>query len=83
MARRYQAKALYDEAFCRMWEFYLAGSEASFREGSMVVWQIQLAHHVDAAPVTRDYLPAAEAELAEAERQRGLPGPAWPEDWPQ
>lgn len=83
MARRDQAKALYDEAFCRMWEFYLAGSEASFREGGMVVWQIQLAHHVDAAPVTRDYLPAAEAELAEAERQRGLPGPAWPEDWPQ
>lgn len=83
MARRDQAKALYDEAFCRMWEFYLAGSEASFREGGMVVWQIQLANHVDAVPVTRDYLPAAEAELAEAEHLRGLPGPAWPEDWPQ
>jgi cyclopropane-fatty-acyl-phospholipid synthase len=26
-----QVKELYDERFCRMWEFYLAGSEASFR----------------------------------------------------
>ncbi|MBA4491820.1 cyclopropane-fatty-acyl-phospholipid synthase family protein [Paracoccus sp. S1E-3] len=82
MARRDQAKALYDEAFCRMWEFYLAGCEAAFREGGMVVWQIQLAHRVDAVPVTRDHLSSAEAQLAEAEARRGLPGPAWPEDWP-
>ncbi|NHF73236.1 SAM-dependent methyltransferase [Paracoccus xiamenensis] len=82
MARRSAAKALYDETFCRMWEFYLAGCEASFREGGMVVWQIQLAHRVDAVPITRDYLAQAEAQLAEAERQRGIPGPAWPEDWP-
>ena len=27
MARRDEAAELYDERFCRMWEFYLAGSE--------------------------------------------------------
>ena len=31
MARRDEAAKLYDERFCRMWEFYLAGSETSFR----------------------------------------------------
>ncbi|SDD95754.1 cyclopropane-fatty-acyl-phospholipid synthase [Paracoccus isoporae] len=82
MARRDEAKALYDEAFCRMWEFYLAGSEAAFREGGMVVFQIQLAHRVDSVPVTRDYIPAAEERLARCEAQRGIPAPAWPEDWP-
>ncbi|WBU59739.1 SAM-dependent methyltransferase [Paracoccus albus] len=82
MARREAAKEIYDEAFCRMWEFYLAGSEASFREGGMVVYQLQLAHRVDSVPVTRDYLEAAEGRLEELESQRGIPGPAWPEDPP-
>ncbi|AJE47730.1 SAM-dependent methyltransferase [Celeribacter indicus] len=81
MERREEAKALYDEAFCRMWEFYLAGSEASFREGMMVVFQLQIAHRNDAVPVTRDYIAEAEAQLARAETERGIPGPAWPEDW--
>ena len=31
MANRDKAKALYDERFCRMWEFYLAASESAFR----------------------------------------------------
>lgn len=82
MARRDEARALYDEAFCRMWEFYLAGSEASFREGSMVVFQIQVAHRGDAVPITRDYIAAAEAQLKSLECRHGIPGPAWPEDWP-
>lgn len=48
--------ALYDERFCRMWEFYLAGCEASFRFGHSVVMQFQLTRQIDAAPITRDYL---------------------------
>ncbi len=83
MARREEARAIYDEAFCRMWEFYLAGSEATFREGGMVVFQLQLAHRVEDVPITRDYLAAAEARLEGLERERGIPGPAWPEDWAQ
>ena len=31
MANRAKAKALYDERFCRMWEFYLVGAELTFR----------------------------------------------------
>jgi cyclopropane-fatty-acyl-phospholipid synthase len=43
------------ERFCRMWEFYLAGSEVSFRYQNMAVFQIQLAKRIDAVPLTRDY----------------------------
>jgi cyclopropane-fatty-acyl-phospholipid synthase len=53
---RMQVAALFDERFCRMWEFYLAGSEASFRAGDLVVFQIQVAKDQTAAPITRDYI---------------------------
>ena len=55
-AKRHQVAALYDERFCRMWEFYLAACEASFRHNGLVVFQIQLAKRNDAAPLTRDYI---------------------------
>jgi cyclopropane-fatty-acyl-phospholipid synthase len=51
-----KVKALYDERFCRMWEFYLAGSEMAFRHQAMVVFQIQIAKRVDTVPLTRDYI---------------------------
>jgi cyclopropane-fatty-acyl-phospholipid synthase len=63
MARRAEAAAMYDERFCRMWEFYLAGSEACFRLGQQVVFQIQLAHDVAALPITRDYMHEGERRL--------------------
>ena len=63
MANRQQAAELYDERFCRMWEFYLAGSETSFRVDGHMVFQIQIARRQDAVPLTRDYLPEREAEL--------------------
>ncbi|MGE0736493.1 MAG: class I SAM-dependent methyltransferase [Alphaproteobacteria bacterium] len=47
---------LYDERFCRMWEFYLQASEMSFRRLGQMVFQIQLARHQDAVPLTRDYI---------------------------
>lgn len=53
---RDEIAALYDERFCRMWEFYLCGCEASFRFGHSVVMQFQLARQIDTAPITRDYL---------------------------
>jgi cyclopropane-fatty-acyl-phospholipid synthase len=55
-AHRSEARALYDERFCRMWEFYLAACEMMFRNGDLMVFQIQLAHDRDAVPLTRDYL---------------------------
>ncbi len=82
MARRDEARALYDEAFCRMWEFYLAGSEASFREGGLSIFQLQLAHRVEDVPITRDYMLEEEARLGQREVVNGIPAPAWPEDRP-
>ena len=53
---RERIKALYDERFCRMWEIYLVGSELSFRNQGMLVFQMQLAKAVDTVPLTRDYM---------------------------
>ena len=47
---------LYDESFCRMWEFYLAGAEAGFRRDLLVVFQIQMTKQIDTLPLTRDYM---------------------------
>lgn len=55
-ARRATAAQLYDERFCRLWEYYLSMSETAFRCEGVVVFQIQLARRVDALPITRDYM---------------------------
>lgn len=59
-----QARKIKDERFCRMWEFYLAGSETAFRFQNMMVFQMQLAKKIDALPVTRDYMLEDERRLA-------------------
>jgi cyclopropane-fatty-acyl-phospholipid synthase len=56
LARRAEAVAMYDERFARMWEFYLAASEASFRHNDLVVFQLQLARKLDTLPMTRGYM---------------------------
>jgi cyclopropane-fatty-acyl-phospholipid synthase len=56
LANRDRAKALYDERFCRMWEFYLASAEATMRVGGQMVFQIQLTRKIDAVPITRSYI---------------------------
>ncbi len=67
-----EAKALYDERFCRMWEFYLAASESAFRWQGMMVFQIQLAHKQDAVPLTRDYISEEEARLKKIDADPNL-----------
>ena len=47
-----------------MWEFYLSGSEASFRWQDLVNFQIQLTRRNDVLPMTRDYIGKAEKALA-------------------
>ena len=64
LANRDRAKALYDERFCRMWEFYLSGSEAAFRWQDLMVFQIQVAKKNDVVPLTRDYIAKVERSLA-------------------
>jgi cyclopropane-fatty-acyl-phospholipid synthase len=68
-ARRAEAAALFDERFCRMWDYYLAMSEAAFRYEKVVVFQLQIARRQDAAPLTRDYIVLAEAELRRREAE--------------
>jgi len=75
-AQRDKALALYDERFCRMWECYLAMSEAAFRFLDVVVYQFQLTHRNDVVPITRDYIPEREAKLLAREKVLGEPTPA-------
>lgn len=63
MARRAEAAALYDERFCRMWEFYLSMSETAFRYQDIAIFQVQLARRQEAVPLTRDYVAEREAQL--------------------
>ncbi len=53
---RADIRVLYDERFCRMWEFYLITSELCFRHNGQMVFQIQLAKRSDSVPITRDYI---------------------------
>ena len=62
MANRTEVAELYDERFCRMWEFYLVGFEVSFRNMGLMVFQMQLAKQQDAVPLTRDYITDWERE---------------------
>ncbi len=62
-AHRDEAKALYDERFCRMWDFYLSAAEIAFRFEGEHVCQLQLARRHDAVPVTRGYIAEAEERL--------------------
>jgi cyclopropane-fatty-acyl-phospholipid synthase len=58
-AQRAVIAGLYDERFCRMFEFYLSLSEMSFRRLTHVNFQIQLTRRIDATPLTRDAMLAA------------------------
>lgn len=55
-ARWDDAARLYDERFCRMWEYDLALCEVGFRYRSSVVFQPQVTRRVAATPITRDYM---------------------------
>ena len=59
---RAEIAAMYDERFCRMWEFYLVSAEMMFRTGSQLVFHMQLARKRDAAPIVRDYITDVQRE---------------------
>ncbi len=68
MARREEAVRLYDERFARMWEFYLACSEMSFRKQNLMNFQVLLTKRQGVVPMTRDYLTHEETKLRGLER---------------
>ena len=55
-ANRPKVAQMYDERFCRMWEFYLISAEMMFRTGSQLVFHMQLSRKRDAVPIVRDYI---------------------------
>jgi cyclopropane-fatty-acyl-phospholipid synthase len=59
-ANRDKAAALYDERFCRMWEFWLSAAELDFQHGNSMVFQLLLSKKRDAVPITRDFIVDAE-----------------------
>ena len=59
-ASRAEVAKIYDERFCRMWEYYLAGAEMGFRHGQHMIFQMQLTKALNATPITRDYMSAAQ-----------------------
>jgi cyclopropane-fatty-acyl-phospholipid synthase len=71
-ASRQAARSLYDERFCRMWDFYLAASECAFRFGGMNNFQIQFTQSQHALPLTRDYIAQAEEQLRQREQESRL-----------
>jgi cyclopropane-fatty-acyl-phospholipid synthase len=73
LAHREDVERIYEPRFVRMWEFYLAASEMSFREQNMMVLQIQLAKRQGVVPITRDYISREERRLAAAEGKRRPP----------
>jgi cyclopropane-fatty-acyl-phospholipid synthase len=73
MARREEAVRLYDERFARMWEFYLAASEMSFRVQNMMNFQLQLTKRQGIVPMTRDYIVHEEATLRVREQNAAKP----------
>ncbi len=72
LANRERALQLYDERFCRMWEFYLAGSEVAFRHLGLVVFQVQLTKRPDAVPLIRDYMVDDERRITAAARDGAI-----------
>lgn len=65
LANRDKIEALYDQRFCRMWEFYLAASEVGFRYDGLMVFQLQLTRDITTLPITREYMVDREREISE------------------
>ncbi|AXK80526.1 class I SAM-dependent methyltransferase [Pseudolabrys taiwanensis] len=72
LAHREEVERIYDQRFVRMWEFYLAASEMSFRKQNMMNFQIQLTKKQGIVPMTRDYI------MREEQRLRGVEGKTRP-----
>ena len=56
LGKKEEVLAMFDEKFFRMWEFYLVGSELTFKWGHQVVFQFQLTKKLTSTPNTRDYI---------------------------
>jgi len=67
-ANRDTIALIYDERFCRMFEFYLAGSQLAFEVQDHMIFQIQITRKHDAVPLTRNYIIDSERNNVLTER---------------
>ena len=63
-----EAQKLYDERFCRMWEFYLTAVALGFKYGTNMNFHLILSGARDDVPITRDFIGKNERAL----KKRGL-----------
>lgn len=78
-ARENDVARMFDEAFVRMWRFYLASSVAAFRSGHLQLFQVLFARPTsNVLPLTRDdiYWPASEVSPVSASSHRASNGSA-------
>ncbi len=68
-ANRAKVASMYDERFCRMWEFYLISAEMMFRTGAQEVFHMQLSKTRDASPIVRDYIIDDQRQLLDQEKK--------------
>ena len=61
---------IYDERFCRMWEFYLLSAETMFRTGAQMVFQMQLSRIREAAGLNRNYMYETEQRYKEQDSRQ-------------
>jgi len=73
LAHRDDVERIYDQRFVRMWEFYLAASEMSFRKQNMMNFQIQITKRQQVTPMTRDYIAHEEQRLRTVEGRSRAP----------
>jgi len=69
-ANWHKAAEIYDERFCRMWEFYLVSTQLAFLNGSAMVFQLVLANDRETVPIVRDYMVDDERALMAGERMK-------------
>jgi cyclopropane-fatty-acyl-phospholipid synthase len=67
-ANRAKIAQMYDERFCRMFEFYLISAEMMFRTGAQEVFHMQLSKTRDASPIVRDYIVDEQRRMIEKEK---------------
>ncbi len=70
MKNRDQVADIYDERFCRMWEFYLVAAELGFLHGSNMVFQLLVSGNRQTVPIVRDYVTDSEREMLAAENTK-------------
>lgn len=71
-AHRAEVAKMYDERFCRMWEFYLISAEMMFRTGAQEVFHMQLTKKRDAAPIVRDHTVDVQRQYMAIEKERAI-----------